>query len=84
LELGAMSQNDRPDTRHEDCITIIASSCAEAVRAAQARGLAALGYVIAGPVLRHTFSMAEDGEAMFGGEQMVAATWIRKPGRTPR
>ncbi len=79
-----MPHDDRPDTGSEDCITIIASSCAEAVRAAQARGLAALGYVIAGPVLRHTFSMAADNEAMFGGEPMVAATWIRKPGRAGR
>lgn len=62
----------------EDCITIIAATGAEAMRAARERGLNALGYVIVGPVVRHTFAVAGAGDALFEGVPMAAATWVRK------
>lgn len=75
-----------PSTPDQDTITIIAASTEAAMLAAHERGLEALGYVIAGRVVPHQFTLAGEQALtdMFEGATMVAATWIRNGASSPQ
>ena len=62
-------------------LTILAPTAAEAMAQFSARGLARLGYSIAGQVGRHRIAVVRDGQAtdMLDGD-MVAATFRRTVG----
>jgi hypothetical protein len=67
----------------EDYVTIIAPSIAEAMAQFRARGLAAAGYAIVGPVDRHRFTLATGTGSidLFAESPMVAATFRRAAAR---
>lgn len=67
-------------TRTDEFVTIIARNIEDAMRQYQAQGLDRDGYTIAHKVGRHRFSMVSDGAAgdLFGGENMLAATFVRR------
>ncbi len=76
--------DQHPSARLDEYVTIIAPSLAAVMGQFRARGLGALGFAITGPVARHRFAYATEGEThrqenqeMFGGEPMVAATFRR-------
>ena len=64
----------------DEYITIIAATAAAAMAQFKARGLAAEGYAITGPVGRHRFALAAGDESheLFAGAGMVAATFRRR------
>lgn len=68
------------NTPDEDFITIIAPSMAEVMASFAAQGLAERQYAIVHRGGRHSFRLA-DGEALFGGTGMVAATFARAAAR---
>lgn len=72
-----MSAHQRLDTTREDFITIIAPSMAEVMASFKSQGLADRDYAIVHRAGRHSFTMA-GGETLFGGAQMVAATFARR------
>lgn len=72
-----MSAHQTIDTASEDFITIIAPSMAEVMASFKSQGLAERDYSIVHRAGRHSFTMA-DGEALFAGAQMVAATFSRR------
>jgi SLT domain-containing protein len=67
-------------TTREEYVTIIAATPGAAMAQFKARGLAAEGYAIAGPIGRHRFALvAESGtEELFAGTDLVAATFSRR------
>lgn len=61
-------------------LTIIAPTAGEAMAQFKARGLDAQGYVIAGKIGRHQFSLVSgtDSTELFSGSGMIAATFSRR------
>jgi len=61
-------------------LTIIAPTAVEAMAQFKARGLDAQGYVIAGKIGRHQFSLVSgtDSTELFSGSGMIAATFSRR------
>lgn len=72
-----MSAHQTIDTASEDFITIIAPSMAEVMESFRSQGLAERDYSIVHRAGKHSFTMA-GGKALFGGTQMVAATFSRR------
>lgn len=67
-------------SEREEYLTIIAPTAAEAMAQFKARGLDAQGYLIAGKIGRHQFSLVGSGGStdLFSGTGMIAATFSRK------
>jgi hypothetical protein len=72
-----MSAHQTSDRTSEDFITIIAPSMAEVMESFRSQGLAGRDYSIVHRAGKHSFTMA-GGETLFGGAQMVAATFARR------
>jgi hypothetical protein len=64
--------------QREEYVTIIADTVAEVMSQFSSRALSADGYSIVGPIGRHSFSHAGGAGAMFGGQPMFAATFMRR------
>ena len=69
-----------PDQRIDEYVTIIGPNMIEVMRQFHAQGLDAKGFAITGRIDRHRFEMADaDGvHHLFGGEPMLAATFMRR------
>lgn len=65
--------------RDEDFITIIAPTMAEVMEGFAAQGLAEREYAIVHRGGHHSFTLA-DGQTLFNGSKMVAATFSRRIG----
>ena len=67
-------------SEREEYLTIIAPTAGEAMAQFKARGLDAQGYVIAGKIGRHQFSLVSgtDSTELFSGSGMIAATFSRR------
>lgn len=70
----------------EEFVTIIAKSATDAMRQFKAQALDHQGFVIHGPIGPHRFSLANGESALelFGGEELVAATFSRRTPVLPR
>ena len=69
-----------PDRRFDEYVTIIGPNMTEVMRQFHDQGLDEKGFAITGRIDRHRFEMADaDGvHHLFGGEPMLAATFMRR------
>jgi hypothetical protein len=76
-----MEIQERPSDADE-FITIIGASMADIANAFSAQGLAMREFAIVHKIERHRFTVAKRGEteAMFEGQQLLAATFARRAG----
>lgn len=78
--LDQLQINSDPDPRSDEYVTIIGPNMNEVMRQFHAQGLDEKGFAITGRIDRHRFEMADaDGvHHLFGGEPMLAATFMRR------